>query len=155
MRRQISTQRRPIHTVSDRDLVPGSAGWHHRGASIRVNQWQDHIGQNVFTGLAGESGKELCARGVHARTRVRLSCDDVKTVRPGIVAKTVKWKRAQMIAAFIGPMVPILMEKLPEDPDWLVELKLDGYRALAIKTGGKIHLRSRNTTISTPATPAS
>jgi ATP-dependent DNA ligase len=28
-------------------------------------------------------------------------------------------------------------ERLPEGPDWLYELKLDGYRALAVKTGGK------------------
>ena len=36
-------------------------------------------------------------------------------------------------------------EKLPEGPaNWLVELKSDGYRAIAFKTGGKVHLRSRN-----------
>ena len=33
---------------------------------------------------------------------------------------------------------------LPEDPNWAYELKLDGYRALAIKTGGAVQLRSRN-----------
>jgi DNA ligase D-like protein (predicted ligase) len=33
---------------------------------------------------------------------------------------------------------------LPEGPNWAYELKLDGYRALAIKTDGKVHLRSRN-----------
>jgi ATP-dependent DNA ligase len=35
-------------------------------------------------------------------------------------------------------------ETLPEGPEWLFELKLDGYRALAIKTGRKVQLRSRN-----------
>lgn len=35
-------------------------------------------------------------------------------------------------------------ESLPEGPNWIYELKLDGYRALAIKTSGKVQLRSRN-----------
>ena len=47
-------------------------------------------------------------------------------------------------AAFIEPMLLLRTEKLPEGPEWVYELKLDGYRALAIKSGGKVHLRSRN-----------
>ena len=35
-------------------------------------------------------------------------------------------------------------ERLPEGPDWLYEIKLDGYRALAIKSDGRAELRSRN-----------
>ena len=35
-------------------------------------------------------------------------------------------------AKFIEPMLLLRTEKLPEGPDWLYELKFDGYRALAI-----------------------
>src|ERR1035438_6458935 len=41
-------------------------------------------------------------------------------------------------------MLLLQTERLPEGSNWAYELKLDGYRALAIKTGGKVHLRSRN-----------
>jgi len=47
-------------------------------------------------------------------------------------------------ASFIPPMLLVRTEKLPEGNDWLYELKFDGYRSVAFKTGGKIYLRSRN-----------
>ena len=39
---------------------------------------------------------------------------------------------------------------LPEGPAWLYELKLDGYRALIIKNGGSVEIRSRNDKNLTP-----
>jgi DNA ligase D-like protein (predicted ligase) len=47
-------------------------------------------------------------------------------------------------ASFIEPMLLLRVESLPESDGWEYELKLDGYRALGIKTGGKVKLRSRN-----------
>jgi DNA ligase D-like protein (predicted ligase) len=46
---------------------------------------------------------------------------------------------------FIEPMLLLRTETLPADgARWVYELKLDGYRAIAFKRDGVVHLRSRN-----------
>jgi bifunctional non-homologous end joining protein LigD len=46
---------------------------------------------------------------------------------------------------FIEPMLLLRTEALPDDRRrWSYQLKLDGYRAIAFKSKGKLHLRSRN-----------
>jgi ATP-dependent DNA ligase len=46
---------------------------------------------------------------------------------------------------FIEPMLLLRTDALPNEGNrWEYRLKFDGYRAIAFKTGGKIHLRSRN-----------
>ena len=45
--------------------------------------------------------------------------------------------------AFITPMAAQVVKLLPEGPDWIYELKFDGYRALIIKDGQRVELRSR------------
>jgi bifunctional non-homologous end joining protein LigD len=48
------------------------------------------------------------------------------------------------LASFIEPMLLLATNSLPDTDDWLYELKLDGYRAIGFKSGGKVQLRSRN-----------
>jgi ATP-dependent DNA ligase len=46
---------------------------------------------------------------------------------------------------FIDPMLLLRTDALPsEGSRWEYQLKFDGYRAIAFKTAGKVHLRSRN-----------
>jgi bifunctional non-homologous end joining protein LigD len=48
-------------------------------------------------------------------------------------------------ARFIEPMLLLRTDALPTDAErWEYQLKLDGYRAIAFKTRGRVHLRSRN-----------
>jgi len=46
-------------------------------------------------------------------------------------------------ASFVEPMECLPVAKLPEGSEWLWEIKLDGYRAVAVKRGATVNLYSR------------
>jgi ATP-dependent DNA ligase len=47
-------------------------------------------------------------------------------------------------ARFVEPMLLRPSPQLPDGGGWSYELKLDGFRAIAFRTAGRVHLRSRN-----------
>jgi bifunctional non-homologous end joining protein LigD len=48
-------------------------------------------------------------------------------------------------AAFVEPMLLLRTDSLPDDGTrWAYQLKLDGYRAVAFRDVGHLHLCSRN-----------
>jgi bifunctional non-homologous end joining protein LigD len=51
-------------------------------------------------------------------------------------------------------MAARVVDKLPEGDEWMYEVKFDGYRALLLKDGERMRIRSRNDRTSrTPIQP--
>jgi ATP-dependent DNA ligase len=65
----------------------------------------------------------------------------MKVVRPRISPLSSLPKRE---AEFIEPMECALVSELPEGCDWTYEVKLDGYRAIGVKSSCETILYSRN-----------
>jgi ATP dependent DNA ligase domain len=53
-------------------------------------------------------------------------------------------QRHEAKARFVPPMLLQRTASLPEGPEWSYKVELDVYRVLAVKTDGKVLLRSRN-----------
>src|SRR5579863_1609750 len=51
---------------------------------------------------------------------------------------------SKLKASFVQPMLCLSSASLPEGKGWEYELKLDGYRAIAFKSGRRVQVRSRN-----------
>src|SRR5262245_16481545 len=48
--------------------------------------------------------------------------------------------------SFFDPCLPVLGRAPPKGPDWVHQLKMDGYRCLVGKVGQRVRLYSRNGT---------
>ena len=71
--------------------------------------------------------------------------NETNTANP-VAKKAVPKKKApkQKFPGFISPMLATAVEDFYEDPDWLYELKLDGYRIQTLKNEEEVSLLSRN-----------
>src|SRR5260370_40704648 len=69
------------------------------------------------------------------------------------VVKGLKGAGKQAIPTSITPMLASIAEEPFDDPNWLFELKWDGYRAIAFIEDGSVRLISRNQNDLTPRYP--
>src|SRR6266851_5914403 len=80
----------------------------------------------------------------------------VSAVKPSSVssvAKDLAGAVKRSMPASIQPMLASVIEKPFDDPNWLFEIKWDGYRATAFLENGKVRLVSRNQNDLTPRYP--
>ena len=74
------------------------------------------------------------------------SASKAKKARAG-AARSKKNSRAKgsraRLPAFVSPQLATLVDAPPPGPEWLHEIKFDGYRAIASLAGGKVVMRTR------------
>src|SRR5664279_5111355 len=67
-----------------------------------------------------------------------------KNMLPGKIQDLVSSAPRQPGPKQVRPMLATLTDKPFNDPDWMFEIKWDGYRATSILKGNKVSLLSRN-----------
>jgi bifunctional non-homologous end joining protein LigD len=113
-------------------------------ASARDAEWQSH------RVIEKDSFKARVAKA--ARNASLKKKDESEIGKPGVIPSASLRSAQDAVLAklpkakprFIEPMKPKLVEHAPTTGDWVYELKFDGIRALAIKSGRTIQLISRN-----------
>src|SRR5215213_4295483 len=68
--------------------------------------------------------------------------------RSAITGGVVQWRSVlararRRPAGFVLPCQPVLSDRIPTGPEWIHELKWDGYRIIARREGGRVCLWSR------------
>jgi len=84
----------------------------------------------------------------HFSASAAVSAGKTSSVSPA--AKDLAGAVKRSMPASIQPMLASVIEKPFDDPNWLFEIKWDGYRAIAFIEAGKVRLVSRNQNDLTP-----
>jgi bifunctional non-homologous end joining protein LigD len=103
-------------------------------------------------GSRGKSSDGLQAARKKAGFSASSAISAVKSLSPSVV-KDLAGAVKRPMPSSIQPMLASVVEKPFDDPDWLFEIKWDGYRAIAFIQSGGVRLVSRNQNDLTPRYP--
>jgi bifunctional non-homologous end joining protein LigD len=93
--------------------------------------------------LTGRTLEEIAGGKLRPRGAARAAAKSKKKASTLAPVKKTQHRTALAPAKFIAPMKALSVDGLPERK-WRLELKLDGYRAVAVINEGEIELWSRN-----------
>ncbi len=94
--------------------------------------------QETTSVLSGRTMEKIAA----AKDAIWQSKGEVRAVETA-EKKTTKVQPASTEPSFVEPMSPREVQELPDDENWIYEIKLDGYRGLGVKHGATVRLLSR------------
>jgi bifunctional non-homologous end joining protein LigD len=92
-------------------------------------------------------------RGKPKKTQRQEPVAEKRDAARSSVAKDLRGAAKHPMPTAIQPMLATIIEEPFDDPDWLFEIKWDGYRAVAFIDNGKARLVSRNQNELTPRYP--
>jgi bifunctional non-homologous end joining protein LigD len=137
--RSVKTGRTMKQIAQDRD-AEWESNREEKDASA-TSKFKARIRTAIKKKEVGRDKQTRAAVGRDCRARRGFAPDDVHG-RPGGPSLPLDLPSAK--ARFIDPMKPRLVETPPATGDWIYELKFDGIRVIAIQTGKKVSLFSRN-----------
>ncbi|HYE54885.1 MAG TPA: DNA ligase D [Chitinophagaceae bacterium] len=121
-------------------------------ADKRSKQW---ISNRDSGGKLKEERKEKEVRKKAKEEPVEQTAEELPAASPDIDSKDfdelvvsiltgLKGKKRSKMPQNVTPMMATLIDEPFDKPDWIYEVKWDGYRALAYLDKGKVELKSRN-----------
>lgn len=99
--------------------------------------------QQAFSVKTGRTQEEIATDLPAKKKTARKASKEIKPVESSKTAILQGAREAPMPSS-ITPMLAVAVEKPPEGPKWLYEVKWDGVRAMCYVEGGRIRMFSRN-----------
>jgi bifunctional non-homologous end joining protein LigD len=128
-------------TEEDQSVVSGKT-LDEVAADMEAEEWKSNRSSNGKSKRAADK-KATTAKKKVAKTLAPKS-DDGQKRAPSDVLASVKSKTPSPMPKDVDPMLATLADKPVDNPEWLYEIKWDGFRSISYLRNDQVDIRSRN-----------